>query len=93
MKTTILGLAFVAAFGFTATAAMADTLADVKAKGFIQCGVSPSTPGFALPDASNNWAGLDVEYCKAVAAAVFNNADAVRYSPLTSTEMKTPSMV
>jgi general L-amino acid transport system substrate-binding protein len=86
MKKTLLGVAVVAAFGLVATGAMADTLADVKAKGFIQCGVAPSTPGFALPDASNNWAGLDVEYCRAMAAAVFNNADAVRYSPLTSTE-------
>ena len=86
MKNAILGVALVAAIGLTTTAAMADTLADIKAKGFIQCGVAPSTPGFALPDANNNWAGLDVEYCKALAAAVFNDAAAVRYSPLTSTE-------
>ena len=44
------------------------------------------TPGFAIPDANNNWAGLDVEYCRAMAAAIFNNANSVRYSPLTSTE-------
>ena len=86
MKKTLLGVAMVAVFGLTTTVAMADTLADIKKKGFIQCGVAPSTPGFALPDASNNWSGLDVEYCKALAAAVFNDTNAVRYTPLTSTE-------
>ena len=86
MKKTLLGVAMVAVFGLTTTVAMADTLADIKKKGFIQCGVAPSTPGFALPDASNNWSGLDVEYCKALAAAVFNDVNAVRYTPLTSTE-------
>ena len=86
MKKTLLGVAMVAVFGLTTSVAMADTLADIKKKGFIQCGVAPSTPGFALPDASNNWSGLDVEYCKALAAAVFNDTNAVRYTPLTSTE-------
>jgi len=75
-----------AAFGLATPAALADTLAAVKAKGFVQCGVSQSTPGFAMPDTNNNWAGLDVEYCRAMAAAIFNNADAVRYTPLTTTE-------
>jgi general L-amino acid transport system substrate-binding protein len=79
-------MALMAAFALATPAALADTLATVKAKGFIQCGVSQSTPGFAMPDTNNNWAGLDVEYCRAMAAAIFNNADAVRYTPLTATE-------
>lgn len=86
MKRALFGVALAAGFGLMAGIAVADTLADVRAKGFIQCGVAPSTPGFALPDADNAWAGLDVEYCRAIAAAVFNNAGAVRYTPLSATE-------
>ncbi|HEX4298165.1 MAG TPA: amino acid ABC transporter substrate-binding protein [Devosia sp.] len=86
MKTAILALAALAALGPAAGAARADTLADVKAKGFVQCGVAPSTPGFALPDADNSWSGMDVDYCRAMAAAIFNNADAVRYTPLSTEE-------
>ena len=52
---------------------IADTLDDVKAKGFVQCGVTDGTAGFAAPDANNNWAGLDVDYCRAIAAAIFND--------------------
>ncbi len=88
MSNKVMSLAVVAALGLalTATASYADTLADVKAKGFIQCGVAPSTPGFAAADSSNNWAGLDVDYCKSLAAAIFNDTSKVRYTPLTSTE-------
>ncbi|HWA20034.1 MAG TPA: amino acid ABC transporter substrate-binding protein [Devosia sp.] len=86
MKVKLLALAAVAALGMTASATYADTLADVKAKGFVQCGVAPSTPGFAAADSSNNWAGLDVDFCKAIAAAIFNDITKVRYTPLSSTE-------
>jgi len=51
----------------------------------VQCGVSQSTPGFAIAE-NNTYAGLDADYCRAVAAAIFNNADAVRYTPLSATE-------
>lgn len=86
MKKQVFGVALAAAVGLLAGSAHADTLADVKAKGFIQCGVAPSTPGFAAADSSNNWAGLDVDYCRAIAAAIFNDPSAVRYTPLSSTE-------
>ncbi len=58
-----------------ASAASATTLEDVKAKGFIQCGVNTGLLGFAQPDASGNWAGFDVDFCKAVASAVFGDRD------------------
>ena len=74
------------AFFASASAAFADTLADVQAKGYLQCGVSPSTPGFAAPDANNEWAGLDVDFCRAMAAAIFDDPKAVRFTPLTSKE-------
>ncbi|BCJ91898.1 amino acid ABC transporter substrate-binding protein [Terrihabitans soli] len=83
MKRLIL-TAFAVALG--AGAAHAATLDDVKKKGFVQCGVTGGVPGFSAPDASNNWSGLEVDFCKALAAAIFNDPSKVRYSPLTSTE-------
>jgi general L-amino acid transport system substrate-binding protein len=67
-----------------ATAATAGTLDDVKAKGFIQCGVSQGLIGFSNPDAQNNWTGMDVDFCRAVAAAVFNDPQKVKFTPLTA---------
>jgi general L-amino acid transport system substrate-binding protein len=84
-KHTIL-LAATAAIGLTATVAHAATLEDVKAKGYLQCGVTGGVAGFSAPDANNNWSGLEVDFCRAMAAAIFNDPDAVRYTPLTSQE-------
>jgi general L-amino acid transport system substrate-binding protein len=75
-----------AAFGFGAVAAQAGTLDDVKAKGFVQCGVNAGLPGFGNPDASGNYTGFDVDYCRAVAAAVFGDPSKVKYTPLDATE-------
>ena len=71
---------------FVATVAGAGTLDDVKKKGFIQCGVSQGVPGFSNPDANDNWTGIDVDVCRAVAAAVLGDAKAVKFSPLTAKE-------
>ncbi|HEB97291.1 MAG TPA: amino acid ABC transporter substrate-binding protein [Sedimenticola thiotaurini] len=62
------------------------TLDAVKKKGFVQCGVSTGLPGFSSADDQGNWKGLDVDVCRAVAAAVFGDADKVKYSPLTAKE-------
>ncbi len=86
MHKKIMTIALSAALGLAASAAHADTLADVKAKGYVQCGVTGGVAGFSAPDANNNWSGLEVDYCRALAAAIFNDPDAVRYTPLTSTE-------
>src|SRR6516164_11483061 len=51
----------------------AQTLASVKARGILNCGANPGLGGFALPDAQGNWAGLDVDFCRAVAAAIFDD--------------------
>jgi general L-amino acid transport system substrate-binding protein len=70
-----------------ATAGLAnagDTLDAVKGKGFVQCGVSQGLPGFSNPDDQGNWTGLDVDYCRAVAAAIFNDSDAVKFTPLSA---------
>ena len=87
MSKKILPLVIGAAMGVAAsTAAGATTLEDVKAKGFIQCGVSQGLPGFSNPDAQGNWSGLDVDLCRAMAAAVFGDASAVKFTPLSAKE-------
>lgn len=68
------------------SAASAGTLDDVKAKGFIQCGSNPSLIGFGFPDDQNNWTGFDVDFCRAVAAAVFNDPTKVKFTPLSAKE-------
>ena len=73
-----------AALAYTASGASASTLSDVKAKGFVQCGVNTGLLGFAQPDASGNWAGFDIDFCRAVASAVFGDATKVKYTPLSS---------
>ncbi len=75
-----------AALAVSAVTASAGTLDTVKQKGFIQCGVSQGLIGFSNPDDQNNWTGLDVDFCKAVAAAVFGDATKVKYSPLSAKE-------
>ncbi len=66
--------------------AQAGTLDDVRAKGFVQCGVSQGVPGFSNPDEAGNWSGIDVDVCRAVAAAIWGDADKVKYTPLTAKE-------
>jgi general L-amino acid transport system substrate-binding protein len=78
-------MAAVATVGLSAVAHAA-TLDDVKARGSINCGVSQGLIGFSNPDASNNWSGLDVDFCRAVAAAVFGDPNKVNYSPLSAKE-------
>lgn len=62
------------------------TLDAVKAKGYLQCGVTTGLAGFSAADEKGRWTGLDVDTCRAVAAAVFGDADKVRFTPLTAKE-------
>jgi len=68
----------------TAGMAVAGTLADVRAKGFIQAGVNGDLFGFGKPDEKGVWRGLDVDTARAIAAAVFGDANKVKYTPLTA---------
>ena len=86
MQKTLVTIAVAASLGLGATAVQAATLDDVKAKDYVQCGVTGGVAGFSAPDANNVWAGLEVDFCRAVASAVFNDAEKVRYTPLTSQE-------
>jgi len=68
------------------TAQAGATFDAVKAKGFVQCGVSTGLPGFSVADDKARWTGIDVDVCRAVAAGLFGDADKVKYSPLTAKE-------
>nr|WP_225316646.1 MULTISPECIES: amino acid ABC transporter substrate-binding protein [Marinobacter] len=67
----------------------ATTLESVKEKGHLQCGVTSGLPGFSQPDDKGNWTGIDVDTCRAIAAAVFGDAQAVEFTPLTAKERLT----
>lgn len=90
MKYRLLSVALGAALSFAATAAMAGTLDDVKKKGFVQCGVSQGFAGFSNSDDRGNWSGLDVDLCRALAAAIFGDDTKVKYTPLSTEERFTP---
>ncbi|WP_428458269.1 amino acid ABC transporter substrate-binding protein [Photobacterium makurazakiensis] len=69
-----------------APASTGSTLDKVKSAGMLKCGVSTGLPGFSSTDSKGNWEGIDVEYCRAVAAAVLKDANKVQFVPLTAKE-------
>jgi general L-amino acid transport system substrate-binding protein len=79
---TALVVGVAAAAALTASAASAQTLKAVKDRGAVNCGVSEGLYGFSARDDKGAWTGFDVDLCRAVAAAVFNDASKVRYTPL-----------
>ncbi len=66
-----------------APASHAGTLQDVQSAGVLKCGINTGLPGFAFTDDQGNWLGFDVDYCRAVAAAVLGDPDKVEYTNLT----------
>ena len=80
VKTLVAGIALVA--GMSTAAHAASTLESVKAAGKLKCGVNTGLAGFAAPNDQGVWAGLDIDLCRAVAAAVFGDATKVEYKPL-----------
>ena len=70
----------------TAGVASAQTLDRVKQRGTLSCGVNVGLAGFSAPDDKGNWTGFDVEYCRAIAAAVLGDATKVRFVPTTAKE-------
>jgi len=83
MKARLAIVAWAAALASGAAHAQS-TLDAVKSKGYLQCGVNTGLAGFSQPDARGVWKGLDVDACRAVAAAVFGDASKVRFTPLTA---------
>jgi general L-amino acid transport system substrate-binding protein len=64
----------------------AQTLKAVQERGALNCGVSQGLPGFSEKDASGAWSGFDVDFCRAIAAAIFNDAGKVNFVPLNAVE-------
>jgi general L-amino acid transport system substrate-binding protein len=84
MRHLVAAAALLAAF--TGTVQAGKTLDAIKARGQLVCGVNPSLPGFSAADSQGNWAGLDVDVCKAVAASVLGDAGKVKWVPLNAAQ-------
>lgn len=78
------GLVMTASLGVAS--AQAATLDDVKSRGQLRCGVTTGLAGFSAQDDTGTWKGIDVDVCRAVAAAVFADPSKVAYTPLTAKE-------
>ena len=78
VKSTLAVLTTAAVLGVSGFAQAGSTLDAVQKKGFVQCGISDGLPGFSYADAKGNYLGLDVDVCRAVAAAVLVDLDAAR---------------
>ncbi len=85
-KSIAVGAAMLCGVFTASVASAATTLESVKEKGHLQCGVTSGLPGFSQPDDKGNWTGIDVDTCRAVAAAIFGDAKAVEFTPLTAKE-------
>ncbi len=83
LLTAMLGLSIA---GLCVGGAQAQVLKTVKDRGQLKCGVNTGLPGFASQNDKGEWQGLDIDYCKAVAAAVFGDASKVQYSPLSAVQ-------
>lgn len=84
MKTTIKFALGFAALALAAPAASADTLDNIKSAGFLKCGTNTGLAGFASPNDKGEWTGLDVDYCRALAAAIFGDGTKVKFTGLSA---------
>jgi general L-amino acid transport system substrate-binding protein len=84
MKSVVFRFALAAMVMLVAQAASAQTLGSVKSRGALNCGSNGTLAGFGLPDAQGRWTGLDVDFCRALSAAIFNDPNKVKFVPLTA---------
>jgi general L-amino acid transport system substrate-binding protein len=84
MKRSLFSFALATVVGLAGSAAEAQTLKQVQSRGVLNCGANGNLAGFGLPDAQGNWTGFDVDYCRAIAAAIFNDPTKVKFVPLTA---------
>jgi general L-amino acid transport system substrate-binding protein len=85
-------LVLLAAAGLSALAALsaaAGTLDQVRARGQLICGSNPGLAGFALPDSQGAYKGLDIDECRAIAAAIFNDPNKVKFLPINAKDRPT----
>ena len=69
-----------------ARAESGETLEKTLRNGYLTCGVSQGLAGFSNPDSRGRWKGIDVDFCRAMAAAIFSNPSKVRYTPTSAKE-------
>ena len=84
MKNTWKVVLGAAALGMAASSAYAGTLDEVKKNGVVKCAVNTGLPGFAAPNDKGEYSGFDIDYCRAVAAAIFGDPSKVQYTPTTA---------
>lgn len=84
-----LASAIIVSLSVTGIAQAGTTLEAIKKNGFIKCGISDGLPGFSFADEKGNYNGIDVDVCRAVAAALFGDTTKVKYTPLTAKERLT----
>src|SRR5215203_1798633 len=90
MKRNVLVLGAALSLALSAQTAAAQMLKTVKDRGSLICGVSQGLPGFSTPDDKGNWTGLDVDFCRALAAAIFNDPAKVKFTPLSAKDRFEP---
>jgi len=84
MKRVATAFATAMLLAFCAQSAWSQTLKTVKDRGELICGANGTLAGFGLPDPQGNWTGFDVDFCRAIAAAIFNDPAKVKFVPLTA---------
>ncbi len=84
MKRVSLVFSLALAAALSTQAASAQTLKTVKDRGLLSCGVSQGLPGFSSPDDKGNWTGIDVDICRAIATAIFNDPTKIKFVPLSA---------
>ena len=77
-------LAAAALIGAASAASAGPTLDQIKKRGILVCGSNPGIAGFALPDDKGRWSGFDIDFCRAIAATIFNDPTKVRFVPLSA---------
>ena len=81
INTVTIGIAGLAMLLGTPVFAASQTLEEVKARGILQCVVNPGLTGFAAPDDKGKWQGFDIDLCRAIAVAIFNDPDKTAFKP------------
>jgi general L-amino acid transport system substrate-binding protein len=83
MKRILTTIACAIGFVLVVSASAAQTLNTIKSRGILKCGANVGLAGFGIPDKQGNWTGFDVDYCRALAAAIFNDPSKVQFIPTT----------
>jgi general L-amino acid transport system substrate-binding protein len=85
MKRVATAIAFIMLLACGVHATESGTLKAIQARGELICGANGQLAGFGMPDPQGNWTGFDVDFCRAIASAIFDDASKVKFVPLTAT--------